>query len=42
VGEMRNAHNIYFKRNLGKRPLGINRRRWEDNYIIGSEEIELA
>jgi hypothetical protein len=31
IGEMRNAYKIYVGKPKRKRPLGRNRRRWEDN-----------
>jgi hypothetical protein len=39
MGEVRGAYNILVGRPEGRRPLGIPRRRWEDNIKIDLREI---
>jgi hypothetical protein len=38
MGEVRGAYNILVGRPEGRRPLGIPRRRWEDNIKMGIRE----
>jgi hypothetical protein len=39
MGKMKNAYNILVGKPEGKRPLGIPRRRWEDNIRMDRREI---
>jgi hypothetical protein len=39
MGERRDARRVLVGRSEGRRPLGIPRRRWEDNIKLGFEEI---
>jgi hypothetical protein len=39
MGEMRNAYKILVRKPEGKRPLGIPRRRWEDNIKTDIKKI---
>jgi hypothetical protein len=39
MGEMRNTYKMLIANSEGIRPLGIYRRRWEDNVQINLEEI---
>jgi hypothetical protein len=41
MGEIRNTHKILVREPEGKRPLGIPRRRWEDNIKMDLREIGL-
>jgi hypothetical protein len=42
MGEVRGEYNILVGRPEGRRPLGIPRRRWEDNIKIDLREIGLG
>jgi hypothetical protein len=39
MGEVRGAYNILVERPEGRRPVGIPRRRWEDNIKMDISEI---
>jgi hypothetical protein len=40
--ETRNAYRVVVERPKGRRPLGVSKRRWEDNIKTNVREIELA
>jgi hypothetical protein len=40
MGELRNAYRILIGKQEGKRPLGIPKRRWVDNFKIDLRGIE--
>ena len=39
MGEGRGVHRVLVRKPEGKRPLGIPRRRWEDNITMDLEEV---
>jgi hypothetical protein len=39
MGEMRNVYNIFTEKPEGKRPIGRERHRWEDNIRMDLREI---
>ena len=42
MGERRGVYRVLVGKPEGKRPLGIHRRRWEDNIKMDFQELELV